>query len=321
MSIQIERIPLSVQLSTEELRALEGLLESSGRVTLIVPDFGVRDACRRALADAGCGVGVDVTTPDGWIQSLWELMGDGRRIVSGAQRRLLATRSLLCDREEGSVRGEGAASAGGAQSEVPASAEHTTEDFCTPGMIKMIARAARLYLPYIERRVDSAIFSASERRIVRALKCYARSLQDLGLIEGSSAAAVLSEGLAGRLPACAGAVVLRGVHELPEYLLELIGAVASGGTVRIVLELEAAAEAEALAQRFGVAAHGVAALAQMSAGDASRPGIPLRFAEVCGPSAREAAYSLIVSAVVREAGSAASACPAPAVTVAAPDRS
>ena len=330
MSIQIERIPLSVQLGTEELRALEGLLESYGRVTLIVPDFGVRDACRRALADAGCGVGVDVTTPDGWIQSLWELMGDGGRIVSGAQRRLLVTRSLLCNREEGgirgegvasarSVRGEGAASAGGAQSEVPASAEQATEDFCTPGMIKMIARAARLYLPYIERRADSATCSASERRIVRALERYARSLQDLGLIEGSSAAAVLSEGLAGRLPACVGAVVLRGVHELPEYLLELIGAVASGGMVRIVLELEAAAEAEALAQRFGVAAHGVAALAQMSAGDASHPGIPLRFAEVCGPSAREAAYGLIVSAAAREAGSAASACPAPAVTVAAPD--
>ena len=106
MSIQIDRIPLSVQLGAEELRALEGLLESSGRVTLIVPDFGVRDACRRALADAGCGVGIDVTTPDGWIQSLWELMGDGRRIVSGAQRRLLATRSLLCDRRGGRFRGE-----------------------------------------------------------------------------------------------------------------------------------------------------------------------------------------------------------------------
>lgn len=330
MSIQIERIPLSVQLGAEELRALEGLLESSDRVTLIVPDFGVRDACRRALADAGCGVGIDVTTPDGWIQSLWELMGDGRRIVSGAQRRLLATRSLLCDREEGSMRGEGAASAGsacgegmasarGAQSEVSAPVEHAAEDFCTPGMIKMIARAARLYLPYIERRADRATCSASERRIVRALERYARSLQDLGLIEGSSAAAVLSEGLAERLPACAGAVVLRGVHELPEYLLELIGAVASGGTVRIVLELEAAAEAEALAQRFGVAAHGVAALAQLSAGDASRPGIPLRFAEVCGPSAREAAYGLIVSAAAREARGAESACPAPAVAVAAPD--
>lgn len=210
MSIQIERIPLSVQLGAEELRALSELVDDVGRVTLIVPDFGVRDACRRALADAGCGVGVDVTTPDGWIQSLWELMGDGRRIVSGSQRRLLATRSLLCDREEGNVRGEGAAfagsacgegaaSAGGAQSEVPALAEYTTEDFCTPGMIKIIARAARLYLPYIERRAESVTCSASERRIVRALERYACSLQDLGLIEGSSAAAALSEGLAFRV--------------------------------------------------------------------------------------------------------------------------
>ncbi len=286
MSIQIERIPLSVQLGAEELRALSELVDDVGRVTLIVPDFGVRDACRRALADAG------------WRR--WRRCHDSRRVDSVAvgahgrrQGRLYRARSAVCLRpvpfyataKKGTCGARGPLSRGArvargrpprgvrrARFQLLRSIRRRTS--ATPGMIKMIARAARLYLPYIERRADSATCSASQRRIVRALERYARSLQDLGLIEGSSAAAVLSEGLAGRLPACARAVVLRGVHELPEYLLELIGAVASGGTVRIVLELEAAAEAEALAQRFGVAAHGGTALAQMGAGDASRPGTP-----------------------------------------------
>lgn len=234
MPIQIERIPLSAQLGAGELALLQDMLTAHGRVTLIVPRFATRDVCRRALADVGCGMGIDVTTPDGWIQTLWELLGDGRRLVSGTQRKLLMAQALSAHLAESDG----------------ADAQHGLAN--TPGTIAMLAQAARSYLSAVEQEAASAALTASEQQMVAVLRRYTALLDEHGLIEGGHAATQLARMLQDQVPACARGVVFRGVHDLPSYLLELLGAAAQAGDVRVLLEREAVSEASELAAYFGV---------------------------------------------------------------------
>lgn len=288
MPIQIECISQSTRPGASETARLADMLAAHGRVALVVPSPGARDACRRALADAGCGVGVDVVTPGGWIEGLWELLGDGRRLVSAAQRRLLAARALW---ERAGAEGQGAPDV-------------------TPGMVAMLARAARDHLPYICGRAGSADLSEAEHRMVGALDRYASLLEENGLVEGSAAAVELAGALRSGLPACARCVALRGLRALPEYLIELIEAVEGEGDVLVSFELEAGSAAVALARRLGMPAPDVPPVAPAP--------VPLRLAEVCGPAARDASYARIISAAVnaQDAGPGEGGLP---VAVACPD--
>ena len=82
MAVRVVRIDTAVNLTTAELALIDSLYAEHGRVVLLVPSFADRDACRRSLAHRGLGVGVEVTAPSSWIASLWELLGDGRQMVS-----------------------------------------------------------------------------------------------------------------------------------------------------------------------------------------------------------------------------------------------
>lgn len=308
MSIQIKCISLSTRPDADELALLDGMLEDRGRVTLVVPSFGVRDVCRRALADAGHGVGLEVTTADGWIQMLWELAGDGRRLVCGAERRLLMAQAVADVLE-------GVSASGACDGPVHAGASGGRSGLSnTSGTIKMLVQAAREYLPYLVRAGQGAGLSASEGELVRALRRYARLLQDHGLVEGAEAAVALAASLRERPLACAGAVVFRGIHRMPEYLLELMEAVSRGGDVAVLLEEEAHGAASALCRRMGCDE----APAEPARGHASPSGV--RCAEVCGPAARDASYAQMIAAAVRAARGDAPASPGPVVEVAAPDQ-
>lgn len=80
--------------TSAEIELIEHMRDAHGRVTLLVPSYREGEVCRRTLADAGVGTGVDVLTPAAWVAGLWELFGDGRQPVSQLQRRLLTAQML-----------------------------------------------------------------------------------------------------------------------------------------------------------------------------------------------------------------------------------
>ncbi|MFR8957270.1 MAG: PD-(D/E)XK nuclease family protein, partial [Collinsella intestinalis] len=98
MGLKVYTTQSVTALTGAEISLLEDAARACGRATLLVPSFAERDVCRRALADARVGTGVDVTTPEAWIEGLWELFGDGRRVVSSLERRMLV--SALMDRRD-----------------------------------------------------------------------------------------------------------------------------------------------------------------------------------------------------------------------------
>lgn len=60
MAIRIMTGVLGTGLTEQEISEVERMLARAGRVTLLVSSFRVRDICRRELARAGVGLGVDV---------------------------------------------------------------------------------------------------------------------------------------------------------------------------------------------------------------------------------------------------------------------
>ena len=86
MSVRIVKTASGTLPSPGEVSVIAREIARYGRCTLLVPSQGERDACRRVLADAGCGLGADVLTPAAWIEALWELLGDGRRRCTNLQR-------------------------------------------------------------------------------------------------------------------------------------------------------------------------------------------------------------------------------------------
>ena len=83
MAFQLISTRAGACLLEQEISLISDAARACGRAVLLVPSRRERDACRAALARAGVGVGVDVTTPLLWIESLWERMGEGRRMVKG----------------------------------------------------------------------------------------------------------------------------------------------------------------------------------------------------------------------------------------------
>ncbi|OUN87986.1 PD-(D/E)XK nuclease family protein [[Collinsella] massiliensis] len=298
MAIRIAVGALGTGLTREETTWLQRALAGTGRATLIVPSFAVRDACRRELARAGMGVGVDVLTLGAWVASLWELLGDGRRLVGGLERKLLMAQVLA-----------GAPEAG----------EGDAPRALTPGIVALHARAAAESLPYIERAGEAAaaregdavapVLSAAERALVQALARYGEELDARGLTEPSVAARLIADQVRALAPACARAVAVHGVPELPEYALELLEACAGAGEVLLCVDAGMAGMAAQLGRRLGAAVERCAPRDPDAAGTAAD--VPAaRFAEVAGPSARDAAHTVLVLDAAR-AGDVVAASPDP----------
>ncbi len=300
MAVRVVRIDTAVNLTTAELALIDSLYAEHGRVVLLVPSFADRDACRRSLAHRGLGVGVEVTAPSSWIASLWELLGDGRQMVSSVQRRLILAHVLA---------------------QPSCNASDAAPENVSSGMVDMVFEAARDMLPYLPAELQA--LSAGETALCDALARYRAALDERGLIETSSAAVGLAEHMERSLPACARSVVVRGVHDVPKYLLDILAAVARAGTLVFLLEEEADDEVRALAAELASRSIDDIALSDLDARAPCAPALQ-RVADSCsffpvtGPFARDAAYTAIIERAVLQASGAVEP-PRPVVAVASPN--
>lgn len=263
---------------------------TAGRAVLLTP----ASACgvhRRALAEAGVGIGVEVLAVSHWVAGLWALLGDGRRLISGMERRLLMAQVL-----------EDAQGAGlpGLRS--------------TPGTARMLARMAQDLLP---AACDAVGTSPVEQTVLQLLATYRRRTERLGLVEQAEAAEYVARRCIEGLPACARCVLLRDIWRLPASTLRLLGAIAeAGGRVGVLLGAGQEAFAPAITEAFG--GMGVACeRVELAASAAPRGGAAVAspsFLEVAGPAARKAAY---MRELMRLVGDAAAHGDSPAATEAA----
>ena len=322
MAFQLISTRAGACLLEQEISLISDAVRVCGHAVLLVPSRRERDACRAALARAGVGVGVDVTTPLLWIESLWELMGDGRRMVKGIERNMLMA-DVVAAR----------------------SADDLAPLRANPGTVRMLARMARDLLPYAhgtDRGAGAAAVGEgggalaglatpavpgefadddSERVVLELLDAYAAALDSRQMIEPVTAAEQLGAMLDDGLPACARFVVLRDVTMLPARDWRLLSRVARMGEVRLLLNPQQASFAEDI--RAHVACEGPLdldavtlaagrATAAPAAGEtrsAADEGLPHaaepRCLEVAGPHARARAYA---DEIVRLAAERTASC-------------
>ena len=116
---------------------------------MLVPSPPAAARARRALADGGGALGVRVATFSSWIADRWELFGDGRRLVSSAERMLLVRRAIGEAADGGAASGGALADAGAAEAGrglAPAALEALG---ATPGTVDLVAGLAREALPWL----------------------------------------------------------------------------------------------------------------------------------------------------------------------------
>ena len=317
MALSIHVRQAGAQLGEGEMELLARGAREQGRATLLVPNRAERELCRQALAQADggslAGTGIDVNTPAAWVEGLWELFGDGRRIVGRIERRMIMG-ALVADRDE--------------------------EDLAplrdNPGTLRLLARIAKDLLPYATSPDAPAAASEAEQRVRGLLSAYGRRLKERGLVEASQAAELLGRSFAGRLPACARFVCLRDLEQLPAWELRLLAAIGRGdgqveGELHWLCEPDEESFVRQAAEEMGAAGcetlqgealGGAGAGADGAAADgARRVGPEPEFLEVSGPHAKAAAYAAEVKCLLddaREGGaqtedaSVVVACPLPA---------
>ena len=156
--------------SPELLAFVRAALGATGGAVVLAPSFPQALEIQRALADAGLSLGVTVGTPASWAEERWEIWGDGRRVVDGASRGMLAARVLAL------AAGSGAAPLAD-----------------TPGTAALLAELSRVGLPWFTQ--DDAVAprdaSDAERALVALLPELAASLRAHGLVEGCEVMAEL----------------------------------------------------------------------------------------------------------------------------------
>lgn len=249
-----------------------------GRVTLLVGTPAARDAWRSRLADAGVGLGVDVTVSSAWLQELWGLLGDGRRLVGPVERQLLM--------------------AGVLDSIAPADLAPLAANV---GTTRLLCRLAERLLP-VASGGAAVPASEAERAVFSLLDAYADALEANGLVEASQAAEALCTLLEkGPLPACAHEVALADVRTLPAHTVHLLRVIADAGEVRWLLGAGQAAFAPEVARAFG-------AEDAPDRGTTDQPAVSVgtemfeapAFLEVAGPHAKTRAYAEELSRMAGE---------------------
>ena len=285
MGLKVYTTRSASELTGAEVSLLAGAVREHGRATLLVPTFAERDLCRRALADAGAGTGIDVATPSSWIAGMWELLGDGRRIATSLERRMLVA-DLMAGRDADSI--------------APLRAN--------PGTASLIAQVAEALLPEIAAPAAlggelSEPDGASERAVFSLVRAYADMLSARGLVEASEAASLLARLVSECAPACARFVAVRDAFHLPAHMMRLLESVAGVGEAVVLLNPD---------QR-------PLALGLPSAAEAPLPGDVAaprftqdpEFLEVAGPHARGAAYARAIEELVGEGREVVVACARP----------
>ena len=285
MGLKVYTTRSASELTGAEVSLLAGAVREHGRATLLVPTFAERDLCRRALADAGAGTGIDVATPSSWIAGMWELLGDGRRIATSLERRMLVA-DLMAGRDADSI--------------APLRAN--------PGTASLIAQVAEALLPEIAASAAlggelSEPDGASERAVFSLVRAYADMLSARGLVEASEAASLLARIVAECAPACARFVAVRDAFHLPAHMMRLLESVAGIGEAVVLLNPDQRPLALDLPSAAEAPLPGDVA--------ASRFSRDPEFLEVAGPHARGAAYARAIEGLVGEGREVVVACARP----------
>ena len=292
MAVHIRIVDSAAEPVGAELSTISRAVTAHGRVELLTSSFEERETCRRALARTGCGLGIEVATPAGWIASLWELLGTGTHPVSALQRSLLIADIL--------------------SSWDPSDLEPLRD---TLGTRFLLASMARDFLPYVLDETRMAPASDAEDLVARLLGRYADRLASLGLEEPATAAVRLAHSFADELPACASCVVVRGMQKMPAYLMDLLASVGTEGECIILLAPQQRDAAVCVEEAF--AARGVeASIEESSMREPSASVLPAMFLEVAGPHARDRAYAQIISRTAEQACGARSGSDAVVAVVA-----
>ncbi|MCF2621240.1 PD-(D/E)XK nuclease family protein [Collinsella tanakaei] len=265
MAVRIIGTQAGTRPDDAEVELIAQAVARYGRCTLLVPSIGERDVVRTALAEAGCGLGVDVTTVRDWIGNLWELLGGGEHPCTGIQRQLLMA-DILYARVESEL--------------APLRAN--------PGTVRLLATIARDLLPFADASAEGGAGGPAEAVVLDLLARYRDALASRALIEASDAAVRLASALDRTPIAAAGCVVLRDVTEVPAYLARLLSVVARIGEVSVLLRGEQGVWAASLARAFGSA--GCEVVCEDAPERIAR--VPeIGFLEVAGPHARDRAYA------------------------------
>lgn len=289
MAIRVLPTASGAAFSASERNLLEDALAQTGHATLLVGSFEARDEARADMAAHGMLLGVDVETPSQWLQSLWELMGDGRALMTATERSLVmgAVVARTAERDLLPLRGN-------------------------PGTVRLLARIARELLPFAPAAPESDGPSDARAVVARLLEAYRGALDRHGAIEPSEAAFEIMRSLeAGGVPRRARSVVLRGIDKLPAWSVSLLKALAGHADICVLL----GAGEEPLASTW-LAACGAEICSVEGAPDGSQaapsdrsapaPGCAARFLEVAGPHAAASAYVDALDELLEEsAGSSA----------------
>ena len=132
-----------------------------GHAVVLVPTFAEVLHVQKALAHEGLSLGVEVTMPSSWVRDMWDVWGDGRRVVEGSARTVLMTR-VLHEMAQGS--------------------EPELSD--TPGTVRLLCTLAERALPWLGEALGEhgAALTPAERRAVRSLESYEKLLTSCGLV-------------------------------------------------------------------------------------------------------------------------------------------
>lgn len=237
------------------LDELRGSLLRCGRAVLLVPSFTVAlDAQRALAAHDDLAVGITVTTPAAWAAGLWGRYGDGRALVSAAERQVLARRTV--DDAPDDVLGPADRGRG------------------TARLVARLASEALCALPVARTgELDEASLpelTVGELAAIRLVASYQATLEDRSRVEPC----VAMRDLPGRIHAAGGpacSVVLAGFDEMPlSQRLFVCGLARTGWSVAFASDAAAGPagdKARALANAFA-GADGVAILDLSAQGEA-----------------------------------------------------
>lgn len=148
------------------------------QVTVLVRDAQRALEMRKRAATEGCILGVDITTPSAWLQEMWDVFGDERRIVEASERTLLMLRALTeeCSEDTGVLS-------------------------ATLGTAKLLGAFVSRYagVPAFDAlfqeatALDLGFFPPGEAAALRAVGRYLELCRAASLIEAGSAAAQLAD--------------------------------------------------------------------------------------------------------------------------------
>lgn len=161
MSYTIQHHPNAAACLRAAAELAQDAAANGQRPALIVPSQYHQIATCKSLSEMGMGFGVDITTPFSWLEGLWELFGDGRRLIDGFGRTLEILKVL----------------------------ESEARLDCSAGIVNLLDGCAWQAAPFLG---NGHGLSENEQAAVAVLGRYLESIHAQNLIEPSEAAVLLA---------------------------------------------------------------------------------------------------------------------------------